>query len=137
VSLPAALRRSWCGRRGVLVAGLVFFDCEASRSLVVELPPSLSSRIPGFVELFLPSPDPAWRPIRVLLFQIEVLLRCSALKSAALGAGSPDPLTSDFPSVEGVRPIQGSCGAGAAARRWLVRVDDGDGIQEELCVIFF
>ena len=50
------------------------------------------------------------------------------------GGGSEEPRIVDFPSVEGLRPVQGLSDEVAAAHSVLV-VDDG--IQKDYLVIFF
>jgi hypothetical protein len=60
-----------------------------------------------------------------------------ALASAALDGGSPGPSFVDFPSAEGLLPIQGTSGAAAAAhRRYIFVVILVNRVQRGYLIIF-
>ena len=67
----------------------------------------------------------------------ELMVVSKAMASAEQDGGSPEPRFDDFPSAEGLLPIQGLSGAAAAARhRHVLVVGGGIEIQKGFFVIF-
>ena len=106
-----AVRSAWR-----FAAGLFLSHGGAPWSSAVESPSSPSSQVRGSGEFVLPSPASVWRSIRSLMNKEEELVIRLAVKMAVRGVGSLEPASGDFPSAEGLRPIQAikGCSGGGA-----------------------
>ena len=120
----------WCARAAVVLSGGV-----APWSFAADCAPVPCLQLCGSAPHGLPSLDPEQWRIRCSNNLKILMMLTKVMASERQGGGSSEPRIDDFPSAEGLPPIQGVSGAAAAARhRHVLFVFGGVEFQRDFVV---